>query len=289
MEQQEQTTENSRENYSVIWITLAVSKSREHLPKLLWGAFAGDKPPSNGSPGSLGSSLQTVCHGTERINNPHFHFLFMALITDDKTYSKWRKEGKKLASPVCLWDSLLGNERELKLWRICKCVYGVGGGWTDINRLAWRRAGRGPAHSAVSVRSSLPILMRYFEGLSSGLHWGAPWGQMVRCSWMGDGRTRRKPVAAGRDGWSASLHIPGWQMVKQPQWTEGMTWNFFKVAHRKPQHISCEPSWPVMSAFCVQEYLIMEITDIQVALYEALDNTGLIHRILWKHSLHYSQ
>lgn len=38
------------------------------------------------------------------------------------------KEGKKLASPVCLWDSLLGNERELKLWRICKCVYGVGGG-----------------------------------------------------------------------------------------------------------------------------------------------------------------
>lgn len=188
MEQQEQTTKNSRENYSVIWITLAVSKSREHLPKLLWGAFAGDKPPSNGSPGSLGSSLQTVCHGTERINNPHFHFLFMALITDDKTYSKWRKEGKKLASPVCLWDSLLGNERELKLWRICKCVYGVGGGWTDINRLAWRRAGRGPAHSAVSVRSSLPILMRYFEGLSSGLHWGPPgvrWSDAV--GWVMEG------------------------------------------------------------------------------------------------------
>lgn len=35
------------------------------------------------------------------------------------------------------------------------------GGGADINRLAWRRAGRGPAHSADSVRSSLPILMSH--------------------------------------------------------------------------------------------------------------------------------
>ena len=76
--------------------------------------------------------MQTVCHGRERINNRHFHFLFMVLITDDKTSRKYIKKKKKerggggeLALSVrlkCLCESLLGNEGEVKLWRICKCV-----------------------------------------------------------------------------------------------------------------------------------------------------------------------
>lgn len=105
--------------------------SSEHLPG---DAFTGDKPPGNGSLGSLGSVVQTVCHGAQRINNRHFHFLFMVLITDDKTSRKYKKkkkreEGEKLALSVrlkCLCESLLGNEGELKLWRICKCVRGEG-------------------------------------------------------------------------------------------------------------------------------------------------------------------
>ncbi len=135
VQQREQTTVNSRENYSVIWFTLAVSKTSEHLPKLLRDAFTGDKPPGNGSLGSLGSVVQTVCHGTERINNHHFHFLFMVLITDDKTSSKFKNRGRKKEAGIdcvpflrlkCLWDSLLGNKRELKLWRIWKCVWAEG-------------------------------------------------------------------------------------------------------------------------------------------------------------------
>lgn len=59
----------------------------------------------------------------------------MVLITDDKTSRKYKKkkkereEGEKLALSVrlkCLCESLLGNEGELKLWRICKCVRGEG-------------------------------------------------------------------------------------------------------------------------------------------------------------------
>lgn len=67
-------------------------------------------------------------------------------------------------------------------------------GRADINRLAWRRAGSGPVHSADSVRSSLPILMRHCEGLGSGLQQG-PLG--VKCSRIGHGETKRKSVAAG--------------------------------------------------------------------------------------------
>lgn len=66
------------------------------------------------------------------------------------------------------------------------CVRGevcVWRGSADINRLAWKRAGRGPAHSSDSVRSSFPILMRHCEGLSSGPKQG-PLG--VICSRMGD-------------------------------------------------------------------------------------------------------
>lgn len=51
-------------------------------------------------------------------------------------------------------------------------------GGADINRLAWRRAGRGPAHGADSVRSSLPILMRHCEDLGSGLQQGPPASHM---------------------------------------------------------------------------------------------------------------
>lgn len=50
------------------------------------------------------------------------------------------------------------------------------GGGADINRLAWRRAGRGPAHSADSLRSSLPILMSH-GGSECGSAAGPPGGR----------------------------------------------------------------------------------------------------------------
>ena len=72
-------------------------------------------------------------------------------------------------------------------------------GRADINRLAWTRAGRGPAHSADSVRSSLPILMRHCEGLSSGLQQG-PLG--VRCSRSGAMEERGRKSVASRMRWA---------------------------------------------------------------------------------------
>lgn len=34
--------------------------------------------------------------------------------------------------------------------------------------------------------------------------------------------------------------------------------------------VSCDLSWPLMSAFCLQKYLIMDTADVQVTLYEML-------------------
>lgn len=87
IEEHEQTAANSR-------FSLAVSRSSEQLLKLPWDAFTGDKPPGNGILVSLGCVVQTVGQGRQRINNHHFHSLFIVWITDDLTSSEW-KAGEK--------------------------------------------------------------------------------------------------------------------------------------------------------------------------------------------------
>lgn len=94
IEEHEQTAANSRMKWSVIQISLAVSRSSEQLLKLPWDAFTGDKPPGNGILVSLGSVVQTVGQGRQRINNHHFHSLFIVWLTDDLTSSEW-KAGEK--------------------------------------------------------------------------------------------------------------------------------------------------------------------------------------------------
>lgn len=84
------------------------------------------------------------------------------------------------------------------------------------------------------AQHSLPILMRHCEGLSSGLQRG-PLG--VRCSRRGAMEERGgSPWQQDEMGWRVSVHVAGWQMVKQPQRTDGVTWNVFKVTHRKLHH-----------------------------------------------------
>lgn len=38
--------------------------------------------------------------------------------------------------------------------------------------------------------------------------------------------------------------------------------------------VSCEPIWPMRSDLCLQERLIMDNADVQVALFELQDHTG---------------
>lgn len=60
---------------SVIWFTLAESKSSEHLPQPLGGAFTGDKLAANGSPGSLGSVVADSLPRLGENKQPPFSFL----------------------------------------------------------------------------------------------------------------------------------------------------------------------------------------------------------------------
>lgn len=80
--------------------------------------------------------MQTVCHGSERINNHRFHFLFMVLITDDKTSSRKRK---KLPLDCAL--NVIGT--------VC---------WEGIKMCAWRRltlTGRRGGELAVTQHTAL--------------------------------------------------------------------------------------------------------------------------------------
>lgn len=181
-------------NYSVTRFIWAESKTSENLPQLLWDAFTADKPPSNGSLGSLGSVVQTVCHGTERRYN-YFNFLFMVLIT----VKFFKKRGEKVGvdhvpflRPECLWDSVGKREWIKTVANLEMCV----------RRRLTLTGCRGEElalaqHTDRHEKPSLPILMRHCEGLSAGLQPG-PLG--VRCSRIADGGTRRKPVAAGWGG-----------------------------------------------------------------------------------------
>lgn len=85
------------------------------------------------------------------------------------------------------------------------------------------------------------------EGLSSGLQRG-PLGD--RGSEIGTGGTRRKSPAAGwgPDSWSASLHIPGWHMVKNCPWTDMKRLRgSVQETTSSSGAVSCDPSWPMMS------------------------------------------
>lgn len=109
--------------------------------------------------------------------------------------------------------------------------------------------------------------MRYW-GSEAQVCSRAPWG--VRCSQIGTGETRRKSGAAGWDSWSASLHIPGWQMVKKTS----VEWHDMSSRAHAGNCIifrSCFlwPGWPMMSALCWQEYVIMKNAEVQVAIWDA--------------------
>lgn len=85
------------------------------------------------------------------------------------------------------------------------------------------------------------------EGLSSGLQRG-PLGD--RGSELGTGGTRRKSPAAGWElrSWSASLHIPGWQMVKNCPWTDMKRLRGgVQETTSNSGAVSCDYSWPMMS------------------------------------------
>lgn len=131
------------------------------------------------------------------------------------------------------------------------------------------------AHSADSVRSSLPILMRYCEGLSSGPQQG-PLG--VRCSQFRRWRDQ-KEVWGNRMTWLKCV-TPRTRMADGKKKFSGRRENDFKVTYRKLYHIQ-EP-FPVTpySPWC-QPFVCRKILlwTMQVTYMRRFENIRLTHRI----------
>lgn len=158
----------------------------------------------------------------------------------------------------------------------------------DINRLAWRRAGKGPAHGADSVRSSLPILMRHCEGLGSGLQQGPPLG--VTCSPIGNGGSQEE-VRELR--WLKCV-TPHTRMAdgKSTSRNRGNDMKRFKVTYRKLHQLQelfpVNPSGPWCQTFVCRNVLLwtMRMSRWHYASCRIILDK---HGVLRKHSSYYSR
>lgn len=112
--------------------------------------------------------------------------------------------------------------------------------------------------------------MRHCERLSSGPpQQGPPWGVALQVGWaLGGSPWQRDEMAEVRH----STYQDGrWlnNLSEQRQWHETSSRSRTGSCSRLRSDFLW-PCWPLISALCLQTYLIMDITDVQVTLYEML-------------------